>query len=105
MSMIHDTSKASSPQSQEERWYAVTETRVELYELFVDQVDEGSLSPHVVKASSLLAQGDAALLAQFIKKNGTHFVRSSMYGGMKGISHSLFFLCAHPHPRASYNEN
>eukprot|EP00026_Physarum_polycephalum_P005990 Phypoly_transcript_06029.p1 GENE.Phypoly_transcript_06029~~Phypoly_transcript_06029.p1 ORF type:complete len:557 (+),score=121.72 Phypoly_transcript_06029:108-1673(+) len=63
------------------KWYVVTELRMELYELFVDQIDDEGLSTHVTKAAPVLAQGDPALLAQFIKKNGTHFVRSGVYGG------------------------
>lgn len=63
------------------KWWAVTEVFVQLYELFVNQVDEDGLSPHVVNAAPLLAKGDANMLGQFIKKNGTHFVRSAVYGG------------------------
>ena len=55
---------------------------MELYELFVDQIDDEGLSPHVTKAVPVLTEGDPALLAQFIKKNGTHFIRSAVYGGM-----------------------
>jgi len=64
------------------KWYVVTELRMELYELFVDQIDDEGLSSHVTKAVPVLAQGDPTLLTQFIKKNGTHFVRSGVYGGI-----------------------
>lgn len=69
------------PQAETEKWYVIVEVRMELYELFVDQLDEEGLSPHVVKAAPLLAEGDPAFLYQFIKKTGTHFVRSAVYGG------------------------
>lgn len=70
------------------KWYVVTEVRMELYELFVDQIDDEGLSTHVTKAAPQLANGDPTLLAQFIKKNGTHFIRSAVYGGIP-ISFSL----------------
>jgi len=79
LSLSHEG--ASSGSAPADKWYVVTEVRMELYELFVDQLDEEGLAPHILKAAPLLGAGDPTLITQFIKKNGTHFIRSGVYGG------------------------
>lgn len=82
VSMHSDSSAAASTGGSGHKWWVVTEARVEIYELFVNQVDEDGLAPQIQKAAAILVDGDSALLAQFIKKNGTHFVRGATYGGI-----------------------
>ena len=48
---------------------------------FYERAAVARREPRTTKAVPVLAQGDPTLLAQFIKKNGTHFVRSAVYGG------------------------